>query len=152
LEEKMKKTWIIKATIAAVIGGQIAFAGAATASKNADAGLLVTTPQPAQSVPVARNPFSGSSVAPTTAPVAEVKLVLVEEELLSQQLSKWAQQNGYKLLWNSSTDFVIYKAINLSGKTTQDVLVKLGKVFTSENYGLVIKDYQANHVLIIDEQ
>ncbi|WP_318375808.1 TcpQ domain-containing protein [Enterobacter sp.] len=148
----MKKTWIIKATIAAVIGGQIAFAGAATASKNADAGLLVTTPQPAQSVPVARNPFSGSSVAPTTAPVAEVKLVLVEEELLSQQLSKWAQQNGYKLLWNSSTDFVIYKAINLSGKTTQDVLVKLGKVFTSENYGLVIKDYQANHVLIIDEQ
>lgn len=148
----MKKTWIIKATIAAVIGGQIAFAGAATASKNADAGLLVTTPQPAQSVPVARNPFSGSSVAPTTAPVAEVKLVLVEEELLSQQLSKWAQQNGYKLLWNSSTDFVIYKAINLSGKTTQDVLVKLGQVFTSENYGLVIKDYQANHVLIIDEQ
>lgn len=145
----MKKTWIIKATIAAVIGGQIAFAGAATASKNADAGLLVTTPQPA---PVARNPFSGNSVAPVTAPVAEVKLVLVEEELLSQQLSKWAQQNGYKLLWNSSTDFVIYKAINLSGKTTQDVLVKLGKVFTSENYGLVIKDYQANHVLIIDEQ
>jgi toxin co-regulated pilus biosynthesis protein Q len=157
-KNKMKKTWIIKATIAAVIGGQIAFAGAATASKNADAGLLVTTPQPAQ--PTARNPFSGSEAVGVTAPVSkpvvvpapEVKLVLVEEELLSQQLSKWAQQNGYKLLWNSSTDFVIYKAINLSGKTTQDVLVKLGQVFTSENYGLVIKDYQANHVLIIDEQ
>jgi len=153
----MKKTWIIKAAIAAVIGGQIAFVGAATASKNADAGLLVTSPQPA---PVARNPFSGSAAAgvaapvskPVVAPAPEVKLVLVEEELLSQQLSKWAQQNEYKLLWNSSTDFVIYKAINLSGKTTQDVLMNLGQVFTSENYGLVIKDYQANHVLLIDEQ
>ncbi|MEG1786750.1 MAG: hypothetical protein RR243_18075, partial [Citrobacter sp.] len=61
-------------------------------------------------------------------------------------------QNGYKLLWNSSTDFVIYKAIHLQGKSIQDVLVKLGQVFTSENYGLVIKDYQANNVLIIDEQ
>lgn len=156
----MKKTWIIKAAIAAVIGGQIAFVGAATASKDADSGLLVTTPKPAQQAAVARNPFSGSEAvvgtAPVTKPVAapqpEVKLVLVEEELLSQQLSKWAEQNGYKLLWNSSTDFVIYKAINLAGKTTQDVLTKLGQVFTSENYGLVIKDYQANHVLLIDEQ
>ncbi|MEB2436800.1 hypothetical protein [Citrobacter braakii] len=40
----------------------------------------------------------------------------------------------------------------MQGKSTQDVLVKLGQVFTSENYGLVIKDYQANNVLIIDEQ
>lgn len=156
----MKKTWIIKAAIAAVIGGQIAFVGAATASKDADSGLLVTSPKPAPQAAATRNPFSGSEAVGSTTPAAkpvaapqpEVKLVLVEEELLSQQLSKWAEQNGYKLLWNSSTDFVIYKAINLAGKTTQDVLTKLGQVFTSENYGLVIKDYQANHVLLIDEQ
>ena len=92
------------------------------------------------------------NVTPVSAPVVEIKIDLLEEELLSQQLTKWAQQNGYKLLWNSSTDFVIYKAIHLQGKSTQDVLVKLGQVFTSENYGLVIKDYQANNVLIIDEQ
>lgn len=126
-----------------------------TSRAKIDAGMLTTTPVK-ESTTTPRNPFSGDdtvkSVAPVSAPVVEIKIDLLEEELLSQQLTKWAQQNGYKLLWNSSTDFVIYKAIHLQGKSIQDVLVKLGQVFTSENYGLVIKDYQANNVLIIDEQ
>lgn len=145
----MKKTWIINAALTALIGGQIACAEAATPSAPTDTGLLVTTQKPAAQ---ARNPFSESIAPVVPAPVQQVRLTLIEEELLSQQLSKWAQQNGYKLLWNSSTDFVIYKAINITGKTKQDVLMQLGRVFTSENYGLVIKDYQANNVLLIDEQ
>ncbi|HGY4927514.1 MULTISPECIES: TcpQ domain-containing protein [Citrobacter] len=154
-KSKMKKTWIIGAAVSALLGSQGSFAASAPAGQKIDAGMLTTTPVK-ESTTTPRNPFSGDdtvkSVAPVSAPVVEIKIDLLEEELLSQQLTKWAQQNGYKLLWNSSTDFVIYKAIHLQGKSIQDVLVKLGQVFTSENYGLVIKDYQANNVLIIDEQ
>ncbi|MGL5698328.1 MAG: TcpQ domain-containing protein [Kluyvera sp.] len=159
----MKTTWITGAAVSALLCSQVAFAATAPAGQKTDYGMLKTAPvqtAPTQAAPSApRNPFSegntAGNVTSVSAPVftaPEIKIDLLEEELLSQQLSKWAQQNGYKLLWNSSTDFVIYKAIHLQGKSLQDVLIKLGQVFTSENYGLVIKDYQANNVLIIDEQ
>lgn len=155
----MKTTWITGAAVSALLCSQVAFAATAPAGQKTDSGMLKTAPVQTAPTQTARNPFSegntAGSVASVSAPVftaPEIKIDLLEEELLSQQLSKWAQQNGYKLLWNSSTDFVIYKAIHLQGKSLQDVLIKLGQVFTSENYGLVIKDYQANNVLIIDEQ
>ncbi|WAD29070.1 TcpQ domain-containing protein [Citrobacter braakii] len=149
----MKKTWIIGAAVSALLGSQASFAASEPAGQKVDAGMLTTT-SVKENTATPRNPFSGDNTVTsvTPAPVPDIKIDLLEEQLLSQQLTKWAQSNGYKLLWNSSSDFVIYKAIHLQGKSIQDVLIKLGQVFTSENYGLVIKDYQANHVLIIDEQ
>lgn len=69
-----------------------------------------------------RNPFSGGGGPATNAvPIimpapVDIKLRLVEDELLSQQLTVWARQNGYKLLWNSGKDFMIYQSIYLHGK------------------------------------
>lgn len=79
-------------------------------------------------------------------------LLLRENALLSQELSAWAQRQGLRLLWNSDKDYLIFSNIALSGKGRDDVLNELGKLFLSENYGLVIKLYEANHVLIIDSQ
>ena len=97
----MKKTWIIGAAVSALLGSQGSFAASAPAGQKIDAGMLTTTPVK-ESTTTPRNPFSGDdtvkSVAPVSAPVVEIKIDLLEEELLSQQLSKWAQQNGYKLL------------------------------------------------------
>lgn len=79
-------------------------------------------------------------------------LLLRENALLSQELSAWAHRQGLRLLWNSDKDYLIFSNIALSGKGRDDVLNELGKLFLSENYGLVIKLYEANHVLIIDSQ
>ncbi|NMC25611.1 TcpQ domain-containing protein [Rahnella inusitata] len=79
-------------------------------------------------------------------------LVLHENVLLSQALNQWAKDSGYKMLWNSNKDYMIYSTITYTGATTDDVLGDLGKLFSSENYGLVIKLYQKNKVLLVDEQ
>lgn len=113
---------------------------------------------------VARNPFSADrdKLSLPAAPVfsadttrsqnTRVSLNLREGELLSQQLTTWAETNGYKLLWNSSHDYVIFKSIYINETNVESVLERLGQLFISEYYGLVIKNFQKNNVLIIDEQ
>jgi toxin co-regulated pilus biosynthesis protein Q len=79
-------------------------------------------------------------------------LVLHENYLLSQEVKVWAEKVGYKMLWNSDSDYILYSTIVLSGKTNDEILNELGNIFFSENYGLIIKFYSKNKVLIIDEQ
>lgn len=90
-------------------------------------------------------------VTPAIQVISENKLVLLENKLLSEQLNIWAKQNNYKLLWNCDRDYLIYSSINISGKDKYETLEKLGNLFSSQNYGLVIKLYEKNNVLIIDE-
>ena len=134
----------------------------AQAAVNADLNL---TPVPANISPEApHNPFSGgenaaakaTSTTTTTmlspAPVPlTFPLTLNSGELLSQGIKRWADSLGYKLLWQSKNDYLIYSHIILAGKDDDEVLTELGKLFSSENYGLIIKNYQKNRVLIIDD-
>ena len=95
------------------------------------------------------NPFTGEShtaVSPAVPP-----LVMQENNLLSQEIRKWVASNGYKLFWNSKKDYLVYNNITLSGKTDDEILQALGDLFFSENYGLVVKKYQKNRVIVIDE-
>lgn len=79
-------------------------------------------------------------------------LVLQKDGLLSKQLEKWVNHSGYTLLWNSNRDYIIYNTIILNADSFDDVLKELGKLFDSDNYGLVIKQYEVNKVIIIDAQ
>lgn len=79
-------------------------------------------------------------------------LVLHENRLLSQEIKTWANKVGYKLLWNSDSDYMIFTDTVISGKNNDEILTDLGNMFTSENYGLVIKFYSKNKVLIVDGQ
>ncbi|WP_000320935.1 TcpQ domain-containing protein, partial [Escherichia coli] len=79
-------------------------------------------------------------------------LTLNESSLLSQEVKNWAQKQGYKLLWKSDKDYIIYKNVNLSGQSNEDILRSLGELFSSEQYGLVVKLYAGNNVLVIDSQ
>jgi len=79
-------------------------------------------------------------------------LVLHENRLLSQEIKAWANKVGYKLLWNSDSDYMIFTDTVISGKNNDEILTDLSNIFVSENYGLVIKFYSKNKVLIIDEQ
>lgn len=126
---------------------------------------LKLTPVPENISPeTPHNPFSGgenaavkaTSTTTTTmlspAPVPlTFPLTLNSGELLSQGIKKWADSLGYKLLWQSKNDYLIYSHIILAGKDDDEVLTELGKLFSSENYGLIIKNYQKNRVLIIDD-
>jgi len=98
--------------------------------------------------PIASGPLNSGTPAAASARV----LVLHENMLLSQGLNEWAKDSGYKMLWNSAKDYIIYSTISFTGKTQDEVLGELGKLFASENYGLVIKFYQKNNVLLVDEQ
>jgi toxin co-regulated pilus biosynthesis protein Q len=79
-------------------------------------------------------------------------LVLHENRLLSQEIKNWAEKVGYKLLWNSESDYMIFTDTVISGKNTDEILNGLANIFVSENYGLVIKFYSRNKVLIVDGQ
>lgn len=70
---------------------------------------------------------------------------------MSQEVKKWVEKNGYKLYWNSKKDYLVYNNITLSGKTDDEILQSLGELFFSENYGLVVKKYQKNRVIVIDD-
>lgn len=83
---------------------------------------------------------------------ARLKMVLQENHLLSQDIQVWAKAQGMHLLWNSNRDYLIYSSITLTGKSRDEVLNQLGQLFRSENYGLVIKLYEKNNVLVIDGQ
>ncbi|HHZ8495026.1 TPA: toxin co-regulated pilus biosynthesis Q family protein [Enterobacter mori] len=110
-----------------------------------------------------RNPFAEeSTVSPayssstpmmtsSTPVLTATSLVMQENELLSQAIKQWAANNHYKLFWNSKKDYLIYNTITLSGNTDDDILQSLGELFFSENYGLVVKKYAKNHVIVVDE-
>ncbi|ENE8569047.1 TcpQ domain-containing protein [Salmonella enterica] len=101
---------------------------------------LVTTPL---------QPASGT-VAGTYNPW--LTLTLQENHLLSQDIAGWAKGQGLRPLWNSNRDYLIYSTITLTGKSQDEVLSELGELFRSENYGLVVKLYEKNNVLVIDGQ
>ncbi len=77
---------------------------------------------------------------------------LQESHLLSLDIGTWAKAQGMHLLWNSNRDYLVYSTINLTGKNRDEVLNQLGQLFRSENYGLVVKLYEKNNVLVIDGQ
>lgn len=111
-------------------------------STNAAAPVVEKTP---------RNPFTSESVVSPVYSSSVASLVLQENVLLSQAIKQWAENNHYKLFWNSKKDYLIYNTITLSGKTDDDILQSLGDLFFSENYGLVVKKYEKNHVIVVDE-
>ncbi|MFD2023329.1 hypothetical protein ACFSKS_23285 [Pseudocitrobacter faecalis] len=39
----------------------------------------------------------------------------------------------------------------MSGRSDDEILQQLGELFFSENYGLVVKKYEKNRVIVIDE-
>ncbi len=79
-------------------------------------------------------------------------LNLQEGRLLSLGIGTWAKAQGMHLLWNSNRDYLIFSTINLTGKNRDEVLNQLGELFLSENYGLVVRLYEKNNVLVIDGQ
>lgn len=84
--------------------------------------------------------------------VVNFSLTLKENALLSQEVKSWAQGQGYKLLWRSDKDYIIYKTVSFNGQSREDILKSLGDLFSSEQYGLVVKLYAGNNVLVIDSQ
>lgn len=130
----------------------MAVTGSLSGAVFASAQITPSSSQPAvSSTPV--NPFSGSytsSPAPTPAPYAK-GLILHENQLLSQEVKNWVAGNGYKLFWNSKKDYLIYNTISIAGKTDDEILQALGDLFFSENYGLVVKKYEKNRVIVVDE-
>ncbi|HDS6852050.1 TPA: TcpQ domain-containing protein [Enterobacter cancerogenus] len=115
---------------------------AVESSTNAAAPVVEKTP---------RNPFTTESVVSPAYSPSVASLILQENVLLSQAIKQWAENNHYKLFWNSKKDYLIYNTITLSGKTDDDILQSLGDLFFSENYGLVVKKYEKNHVIVVDE-
>lgn len=122
-------------------------------------------PAPAASVPQQENrgvvtvPSAGQPVliSPGEKPVAGaynpwLTMNLQENHLLSLDIGTWAKAQGMHLLWNSKRDYLIYSPIHLTGKDRDEVLDQLGQLFLSENYGLVVKLYEKNNVLVIDGQ
>ncbi|HAG2284922.1 TPA: hypothetical protein G8W61_005332 [Salmonella enterica] len=104
-------------------------------------------------------PPAGQSVLASSSQEASGKahnpwltLDLQEGHLLSLDVGTWAKSHGLHLLWNSNRDYLVYSAIHLTGKSRDDVLNQLGQLFRSENYGLVVKLYEKNNVLVIDAQ
>lgn len=121
------------------------------------------------SVPAPVSGVSGAVVSPAatsstlTSPVQQkqpatgaynpwLTMNLQDSHLLSQDIDAWAKAQGMRLLWNSNRDYLIYSAIHLTGKNRDELLNQLGELFRSENYGLVVKLYEKNNVLVIDGQ
>lgn len=121
----------------------------AMASSNTSSAISapITDSKPPQITGI--NPFSAGeqSLLSITVP----SLIIQEKALLSQEVKKWVEKNGYKLYWNSKKDYLVYNNITLSGKTDDEILQSLGELFFSENYGLVVKKYQKNRVIVIDD-
>lgn len=114
----------------------------------------VSAPRGATVAPSAGQPAVTSLVQPSGSGVYNPWLTmnLQESHLLSLDIGTWAKAQGMHLLWNSNRDYLIYSTINLTGKNRDEVLNQLGELFLSENYGLVVKLYEKNNVLVIDAQ
>lgn len=123
-------------------------------SASAWASPVASTDKPRSPFSVDRQPASDSVEERANISTNRVlySLTLNESSLLSQEVKNWAQKQGYKLLWKSDKDYIIYKNVNLSGQSNEDILKSLGELFSSEQYGLVVKLYAGNNVLVIDSQ
>ncbi|HAN2116954.1 TPA: pilus assembly protein [Escherichia coli] len=123
-------------------------------SSSALASPVASTDKPRSPFSVDRQPASDSVEERANISTNRVlySLTLNESSLLSQEVKNWAQKQGYKLLWKSDKDYIIYKNVNLSGQSNEDILRSLGELFSSEQYGLVVKLYAGNNVLVIDSQ
>ncbi len=123
-------------------------------SSSALASPVASTDKPRSPFSVDRQPASDSVEERANISTNRVlySLTLNESSLLSQEVKNWAQKQGYKLLWKSDKDYIIYKNLNLSGQSNEDILRSLGDLFSSEQYGLVVKLYAGNNVLVIDSQ
>ena len=123
-------------------------------SSSALASPVASTDKPRSPISVDRQPASDSveERANISTNRGLYSLTLNESSLLSQEVKNWAQKQGYKLLWKSDKDYIIYKNVNLSGQSNEDILRSLGDLFSSEQYGLVVKLYAGNNVLVIDSQ
>ncbi|WP_407907732.1 TcpQ domain-containing protein [Escherichia coli] len=82
----------------------------------------------------------------------DISLTLNENALLSQELRQWSESHSFKLNWRSDKDYIIYKTVHFNAKSKEDILHKLGELFSSEQYGLVMKLYAGNNVLVVDSQ
>ncbi|WP_249025151.1 TcpQ domain-containing protein [Citrobacter braakii] len=123
-------------------------------------------PAPSVSAPVSGESGGSSPAATSSALTSTVQqkppvagaynpwltMNLQESHLLSLDIGTWAKAQGMHLLWNSNRDYLVYSTINLTGKNRDEVLNQLGQLFRSENYGLVVKLYEKNNVLVIDGQ
>lgn len=107
--------------------------------------FTVCIPLHALATPQGKNPFHDAELTSIR------PMVIQENELLSQGVKAWVAGNGYKLFWNSKKDYLVYNDITLAGNTDDDILQALGELFFSENYGLVVKKYEKNRVIVIDE-
>lgn len=120
-------------------------------------------PTPPVSAPASGEVSPATTTSALTSPVQQkppvagaynpwLTMNLQESHLLSLDIGTWAKAQGMHLLWNSNRDYLIYSTINLTGKNRDEVLSQLGQLFLSENYGLVVKLYEKNNVLVIDGQ
>ncbi|WP_024170156.1 TcpQ domain-containing protein [Escherichia coli] len=123
-------------------------------SSSALASPVASTDKPRSPFSVDRHPAADSVEERANISTNRIlySLTLNESSLLSQEVKNWAQKQGYKLLWKSDKDYIIYKNVNLSGQSNEDILRSLGELFSSEQYGLVVKLYAGNNVLVIDSQ
>lgn len=78
-------------------------------------------------------------------------LVLKADNLLSQQIKDWSLKQGYKLMWKSKKDYLIYNDIYITGSENNEVLDKLGYLLSSQDYNFNIKLFKNNNVLVIEE-
>ncbi len=78
-------------------------------------------------------------------------LVLKADNLLSQQIKDWSLSQGYKLMWKSKKDYLIYNDIYITGSENNEVLDKLGYLLSSQDYNFNIKLFKNNNVLVIEE-
>lgn len=78
-------------------------------------------------------------------------LVLKADNLLSQQIKDWSLNQGYKLMWKSKKDYLIYNDIYITGSENNEVLDKLGYLLSSQDYNFNIKLFKNNNVLVIEE-
>ncbi|MGP7972123.1 TcpQ domain-containing protein [Proteus mirabilis] len=78
-------------------------------------------------------------------------LVLKADNLLSQQIKDWSLSQGYKLMWKSKKDYLIYNDIYITGLENNEVLDKLGYLLSSQDYNFNIKLFKNNNVLVIEE-
>lgn len=85
------------------------------------------------------------------APIKNNDLVLRADNLLSQQIKDWSSEQGYKVIWKSKKDYLIYNDIYITGSENNIVLDKLGYLLSSQDYNFNIKLFKNNNVLVIEE-
>lgn len=94
---------------------------------------------------------TGEVKEPVQEKIKNSDLILHSDNLLSQQIKEWSSSQGYKLIWKSKKDYLIYNDIHIKGNESRDVLDKLGNLLASQDYSFNIKLFKNNNVLVIEE-